>query len=302
MIEGYIIRTNANFKSPTNPKNVSFGNSHPQCALNDSLIFDFRNYSTSGETYFYTFQKLKNVLDQNPSVDNVFISFSNDYINKRRDSSVWKDDCLSQFYSTFSPFLDLEDNELILKNNFTGLLNYFSIAVRKNHEKVMGGNYNYDSDLGGYLYLNINKTDSILSVIDEHNSKVNTDHYNTNDYYQSPTFIYLKKIINYCNANNKKIFLVRIPVHSMHIDLKNEKDFNEIINDHFSSTEFLDFINFPLSNSEFGDLGHLNSQGASIFSLWINGILKKGLLQAPDKQNFIDEAIMKRSTTKPKMY
>jgi hypothetical protein len=52
---------------------------------------------------------------------------------------------------------------------------------------------------------------------------------------------------------------------------------------------FLDFADFPILNSEFGDLEHLNYRGAAKFSIWFNKLIESGLLQEPNKQLLINK-------------
>jgi hypothetical protein len=55
--------------------------------------------------------------------------------------------------------------------------------------------------------------------------------------------------------------------------------------------EYLDFLKFPLKNAQFADPEHLNHKGAKVFSQWFNQLLKKGLLEKNNKQDFINEEI-----------
>ena len=57
--------------------------------------------------------------------------------------------------------------------------------------------------------------------------------------------------------------------------------------------EFLDFKEYPLTNSEFADLVHLNYNGAKIFSIWFNELLEKGILTKENKQQIIDTGMSK---------
>src|SRR5690606_13238176 len=54
---------------------------------------------------------------------------------------------------------------------------------------------------------------------------------------------------------------------------------------------FLDISKFPLTDDEFGDAIHLNHKGAKKYSLWFDTLLKKGLFQKTNKQQFIDQEI-----------
>ena len=62
--------------------------------------------------------------------------------------------------------------------------------------------------------------------------------------------------------------------------------------------DYLDFSKFKLENKDFGDLDHLNYKGAKIFSVWFSSILEKGLIEAKEKETFIENEIQLQSLIK----
>ena len=102
---------------------------------------------------------------------------------------------------------------------------------------------------------------------------------------------YLEKIIKLCKDNNINVFLIRSPYHHKSPIIQNEYNLQMLKNLKFIDIEFLDFKDFPLKNSEFGDLNHLNYKGAIIFSKWFNAILKNGLLERVNKKQMIEMEI-----------
>src|SRR4051812_42187597 len=72
-----IIARNATREIQRSSKYIILGHSHPECAFNDSLISGFSNFASSGESYFYTYFKLKNITERNRNIEAVFIEFSN---------------------------------------------------------------------------------------------------------------------------------------------------------------------------------------------------------------------------------
>ena len=58
----------------------------------------------------------------------------------------------------------------------------------------------------------------------------------------------------------------------------------------FSGTHF-GSGNLSFYNSEFGDLEHLNYKGAIVFSNWFSNLLKSGVLEKRNKQEFINAKI-----------
>src|SRR5690554_8088243 len=79
----FIERKYSDFKLDEHPKYIVVGHSHPECAFNDSLIPELKNISHSGESYFYSYFKTKQVVQQNTSIEVVFIEFTNNQIVKR---------------------------------------------------------------------------------------------------------------------------------------------------------------------------------------------------------------------------
>ena len=62
-----------------------------------------------------------------------------------------------------------------------------------------------------------------------------------------------------------------------------------ILTQRFDQVEFLDFASVPLTNADFKDPGHLNYLGAQKFSEWFQILIKRGLFEVDDKQEFIKE-------------
>ena len=291
----YIIREKASFSNKLNYNYCVFGDSHPECALNDHLIDNFRNYSKSGETYFYTYQKIKNVLKHNDKVNTVFLSFSNGYITARRDSNVWADKYLAEFYPTYSAYLDLHDNFEIIKHNFKGFPYAISLSIRKNLKRILLNDFDYHKTIGGYIPLKESHIKTILSSDNSIRNSHNLVNYNSKNYPQSVSYTYLRKIIDHCHSKNVKVILIRLPLHPKEKKLDIDKDFNDIINTHLNDVDFLDFGKYPFDDSEFSDLEHLNYKGANKFSYEFNNLLKNGILSRSNKQVIINESLSKFS-------
>lgn len=270
-----------------NAKYIILGHSHPECAFNDSLISNFSNQAKSGESYFYTDVKAKMLLSQNKNIETVFIEFGNNQIDQSKDEWIWGDNYMPSKYKIYSPFMTIEENEILLRNNFLGLINCISIATKYNFQNLIHNDLTYQDRLGGYLYLNKNKVDSFLLAVRTYQkpdatSPKKISYININ---------YLEKLVSLCAEKNKQIYFVRSPVHNKYPALGNEIIFKEILTSKFRSIEFLDFVKFPLLNSEYADLEHLNFHGAKKFSMWFNQLLKDSLLSKSNKQEFINNRI-----------
>jgi hypothetical protein len=47
---------------------VFMGDSHPQCAVNDAFLPNARNFAQAAEASYYTYFKMKTLLENNPSI------------------------------------------------------------------------------------------------------------------------------------------------------------------------------------------------------------------------------------------
>lgn len=275
------------FRLEKDYKYAIFGHSHSECAYNDSLIQGFKNLSSSGEAYYYTYHKIRKILESNDSVKTIFVEYTNDQIQPGMDVWTWGDEYMYRHYPRYAAFIGFEDIGVLLSNNWRSTLNLQSRSFKNNILFLAMNRRSYVEALGWgrYLYLSRDKTDSLLNVINDRGviSKEDQDTSATN-------IQYLKKIIDVCSENNVSVYLIRSPIHKAN-PLLNEPKFRVILNQHFPEVTFLDFKDFPLDNDQFGDLEHLNHKGARIFSLFFAELIKKGLLTEPNKQAVIDAAI-----------
>jgi hypothetical protein len=280
------IARKATFNLKPNTKYIILGNSRPEAAFNDSLINNFSNIAQSAEPYFYTLIKTKKIFEQNKNIETVFIEFGDNQLPKERNDWIWGKDFLPHKYNTYSPFMEFQDHKLLFKKNTSGFLSNLPLSAGHNFANLLQNDMDYLDDIGGYKYLVRDKTDSLLAnpklVSESKMSKIELSDINIE---------YLKKLIKYCRESGKKACLIRSPLHPKYEGFNNERIFEEILNSNFSAIEFLDFANFPLLNSDFGDLEHLNYRGAKKFSIWFNELVNDGLMSRPDKQQVINEKI-----------
>lgn len=294
VLSNRLINNSDYYKLSDSTKFVIFGNSHSECAFNDSIIRNFKNLSNSGESYFYTYLKVKKIISSNRQVKNIFIEYSNNAIETSMDSWTFDNTYLPIRIPTYLPLMDYSDFRLIWINNYKGFL----YCLPKSIIKYIGRNLKYvlfsekgfikESRFGGYLYLEKDKTDSLINnppvTIKKENSKTEISEINIK---------YLIKTIEFCKSNNVKVFLIRSPLHSRYYGVENEPKYREILHFKLLNTELLDFKDFPIENHEFGDFEHLNFKGARVFSIFFNNLLDLNILNKNNKQDFINNIISK---------
>ncbi len=270
------------------PKNTTLiiGHSHSECAYNDSLIFGVSNYSESGETYFYNYIKVKKLIEQNPHIDRILIEFTNNQIKEYMDNRIWEDKYISYRFPKYVSFMNKEDINLLLKNNPNYFKSSFSVSFSSNF-KMLFKRLNYTTEIGGYKYLERNFTDSS----EQEEESLTTEEQAAADLISVYNIEYLDKMITFCKENNVEVFLIRSPLNKNYKGFDNEVIFQYLLHTKYKEFEFLDFAKFPLSDEEFGDVIHLNHKGAKKYSLWFNEIIKKGVFDKTNKQEFINEGI-----------
>ena len=133
----FYINKKSNFRLTDSPKYIVFGHSHSECSINDSLIEGLKNLSKSGESYFYTYFKVKKTIEQNPSVKIIFIEFTNGQLNESQNDWIWGKRYMNEFYPIFSPFMSTVDKMILLKNNHNNYFNAVSIALKANFKKII---------------------------------------------------------------------------------------------------------------------------------------------------------------------
>ena len=305
LIENFILKKNNYFKNPNMLEYAFLGHSHSECTYNDTIIVNSKNFSRSGEAYFYTYQKAKMILSTTPKINVIFIEFSNGDIAKSRDNWIWKNRYLDHRFEKYSSYMDIEDHFLLIRNNTTGYINNFFKTRKHNFSKIVKSQYNITSNLGRFRYLKRDKTDSLIIAKGKIPSEiVYTENVNAirvklreKSYAEisEENLNYLIKTIELFQNQGCKVFLVRSPQHIECEQYRNENLFQSILKDKLTSTEFLDFNNFPLQHSEFGDFGHLNFKGAKKYSEWFNELIKSGLLEKPNKQEYINNKILEKN-------
>lgn len=286
IVTSEILDRNAGFKLHPDTKYIIAWHSHPECAYNDELIPGFKNIAESWESYFYSYIKIKKILEQNKQIEVIFVEYTNNQITHEWDTWIWGDMAISNRFTKYSSFMGVQDHLLLIKNNPSGYLNSISYSDKTKFLEIVHSDYDYLDKIWGYLYL---IRDQVWWSAGNSGKRVKVDK-NIDNLSQS-NLEYLSKIVELGKQYNTKIVFIRSPQHKDYYGYANEFQYRKILSERFSGVELLDFIDFPLLNSEFGDLQHVNYRWAKRFSIWFNDLVSEGLLEKKDKQKFIDEKI-----------
>jgi hypothetical protein len=258
-----LIKSKINFKLKPLIETIIIGNSHTECAINDNLITGIKNLSRSGESYFYSYVKLKQILRKNHSIKNVIIGFSNSEITMKSDSDIWSNESVSR-YCIYFPFMDSDEKKLIQNNNLLYYLKANSLYLRKFLENEYKNQWGNLYEAGGFYMLKRILNDSLIN---EYIKKYDSSTFK--QVYSNYNLIYLDKIITLCKSKKINIVFIRTPFHVNYVGFVNEYKFQKLLREKYNNIIFWDFCNFKLEKSDFADLEHLNISGAEKFTKYL---------------------------------
>lgn len=248
----------------SNIETVYIGDSHIENAVNDSLLINSINLASSSESFYFSYFKLKTILNNNSSVKNVYIGFSYHNLSNYYDRFIYGD-----YSATLTPkyFYILSPQQQLSmlyynKNNFTYFIkSVIKIGVRKLIDK------NYFPFLGGFS----NTFDSTNARDTSMKKRIIFQFYNNGivNNYSELNIEYFQKIITLCKSKGVKLYAINTPIHVYYyrrIPLKFKSKLQSIILD--SRINYIDLSNLKLKNEYFipdGDhLSRLGSQAISV--------------------------------------
>lgn len=229
------------------------GDSHSRYALNDNIVPHLTNLSNNADSYFYSFIKLKVLKESNSQIDTLFLSFSDHNVLKSIENRwLLNEEHIKSRFSIYAPILGLNDFKLILNKNNV-LSNFFSVynfPVRIFNKGIRA--------YGGYEDLKVQKLGKEIEIF--RNSAIKK----TKIEYALIEIEYLQKIENFCELNHIHLILLNTPTHK--VKHETSLDLETFRIQHIPSAEYWDFSKIEMPDSCFGDLVHLNEEGAKLFS------------------------------------
>jgi len=225
------------------------------------------NLSNSGDPIYFFYVKLKKILNNGFSPKVLILGFSPNNLYSKNFYEVPR---MKTKLKKYFFMMDLSDLQDIGHHNFTGgyqglISTIFYSPRRKN---FWSSSEITNVGIGGYRKLPIVKNGLLERDISE--SKT----YNASE----PDKISLKyffKIIELCEQYKIRLIILNTPIHkSQQIKQQKQKEgYNNFIKNLGESIITWDYSNFELDDRYFYDENHLNENGASIFSAFINAKL-----------------------------
>jgi hypothetical protein len=262
------IHTVNTIKIPPQTTTLLMGDSHIQSGLNDSLIPNSVNIAQASEHYFYTYNVLQKLLFNNPQVKRVILGVS--YHS------------FSQFYDDYIP--PGKKSDLLLSKYYL-ILDYESIkkinlVPYKLSKQILLNTFNtikIGSSLKGHSFIGFFYKSSKSNLNDSTSKEAILRHFYKNDWKEQPfsetQLFYLSRIMQLCKSRGVELSLLNTPLQKKYLTGIPERfiaNYYSSLNSIGVSKQLLDFHNYELSDSCFGDSDHLNIFGADTFSKIIN--------------------------------
>jgi hypothetical protein len=246
------------------------GHSHPQCAVNDTLIPQTISMAQSSDSYFYVYYKYKKLVEANPQINTIILGYTNNVFFENMDDWIYKETYMGYKFPKYSQVIGPADKFFLFRKNPATFLKSSLDAMKvKNKLAFFNRNKVYNSlTWGGYQYSAKSEVARILSekVIDSAALlQTKAAYYN---------IVYLKKIIEHAQARHIKVILLRTPLHQAY-KRAYENDLVSFVNACHGKVEFWDYSQFALPDADFIDLSHLNYKGADKFSRLLRNDLQK---------------------------
>ena len=255
-----VFRSNASFTLPADTKSIVIGHSHPECAIDDAMLKETVNLATSAEAYFYSHQKLKRIIKNNPQIERVYLEFTNNQISSIMDDWTFGDEKQSHHMPKYMPFLSGSELELFVRASFDSFFGALLNSTRENFFRMISRDYLIADELGGY-----NELTRVMHFQEDSKEYTEEDQrlFKTLSEFNLSM---LDSILKLVDEEEIEIIGIRSPQHKSIPDLLNESKFDSIKGVKFANYEFWDFNTLSLPDSAFADPGHLNAQGAYLYT------------------------------------
>jgi hypothetical protein len=264
-----------NFKVKPNVTSLFVGDSHIKLAVNDSIVQNSANIALTSESYYFSYLKLNEILNTNPSIKKVYIGFGYQNLSSYFDDYIFgmysKD--VSSRYFFIMPF---SEKVQFAKYNKPNALLYFRYVFTNGLKNSVTKNKTF---IGCYenIFKNISARTASMD------NRIAHQYYNHGVLYKPSEFntLYLTKVVELCRKKNVRLIMLNTPVHPYYrtkIPAEYIALYNKIVQE--QHLEVLDLSNLLTEDSCFvPDGDHVSEKGALLVSKHINQLQLNALLK-----------------------
>lgn len=249
------------FDIPKNKNVLVVGDSHPQCAIDDSIVPNTFNVSQGGTGYFYSYLKIREAFNRNPHIDTVVLGYSYYDLAKGRDKWFSGDEKIKFFMRNHFFLFTMDDYFELLEANPLATIRHTPQVIIYSSGIAFCG---YPC-IGKYKRLKKSKLEEAKGKFDEIKQSQQDSSELSYSIYQQKNLL---KIYEFCESNKIKLILLNTPIHphlGNHIKNKRTNYFN-FVESKTPNAKVVDHSSFKIPEEGFSDLRHLNYNGAKIYS------------------------------------
>jgi hypothetical protein len=264
----FYIVSSASFGIPKEKNIIVIGDSHTECAIDDSIFLRSFNISQAGEAYLYSYIKLKKFLDVNPHIDTVFVSFHGGSIQMSQDEKIFGDNYILGHVPTYISLFGREELAVFLQKSsfYSAVIKTPLRPIRAVLRFVLNHPVTFkDLPIGGYNKLD---RDRLQRAIELKEDSIADGSSGVENKYSKYQLEYLLKIVEVCKEKKVELILFNAPTYNS-TRYGNLASLKNYYTTHFPGIKYLDYSDFPLPDYGYGDTDHLNFKGAGIFSRWL---------------------------------
>jgi hypothetical protein len=261
----YFIFSGASYAMPEDKNILVIGDSHTECAIDDSIFTRSVNISQGGTAYLYSYVKLRKILAENPHIDTVLVSFHGGSMQKSMDEWTIGDQHILNYIPNYISLITTEELPVFMNNQtfYSAVVKLPTKCIRTIVKFLVRHTLTYkDLYIGGYLKLDRGMLQRTIELESSENTA------NLKNEYSAYQIDYLLKIVDLCAKRDVKLILFNSPIYNVQ-KYGNLQALDDFYNTYLTGTEYLDFSNFALPDYGYGDIGHLNFKGAEIFSKYL---------------------------------
>lgn len=293
VFSNYLIARYTVFKLDDKINKIVLGSSTTECAINDVLIPNSINLSSSADSYMYSYLKIKYLLEINPYIDTVFLDFCPGSFSKKIEKR-WTLD-FSHFKSRIGNYWYLIDEKVNAfyyqkfgQNYITTLIKLVPVTSIQNIKYVIKDG-NLKSRYGGFNIPANNKLEESIRMSMELNPFDSI--YNSSNI----EIYFLDEILNICAEHNVRIILISTPWRIEYYNHMKSSytSFISYYRNNLSEISWCNFYKMNLSKDCFSDVGHLNQKGSTTFTNQLLVTLKTDSLLSFNNQDTINNKNVK---------
>jgi hypothetical protein len=258
-----------------NSKNILvIGDSHTECAIDDSSFSRAANFSKSATSFVYSYAALRKLIADNPHIDTVLLSYHSSSLSLERERGwIFDETAMTRQVPVFLPYFGCGEFMLFsfrpefLKHALHApwsALDYYKNSQSGRRQHWIDENIGNFRDLG---WSNFAKDTARTKPLRDRVKR---------DTVSLVAVNYIKKFAAFCRERNITLFLFNSPVYEWN-KYVNDEEFDENKETFLKDIVLLDYSGFPIADSCRLDIWHLNGAGARQFSKYLDSNLVRDI-------------------------